>query len=364
MKYSIIPESLAERLAVWAGKVPFPVLDTLLPLVKARSIMAAERLGLFEALRGGPLSPADLAGRLDLDEDSLRLVLRLLVASGYVAGGADRYRLSAMARRTVLRGGAQEVLGFLRFSYAMWKAVEHLEDLLRSGHGLDLHSSMEDREDWENYQRAMLELARAHAPFLARHVPVRPGATQLLDLAGAHGVLGAAICRRHPPMRSRVLELPAALGPARRLAREELVDDVVEHVAGDVRQDELGSDVDVVLAANILHHFSPGENVALLGRARQALVPGGTLAIWDIERRPEGTRAELGREAIALFFRITSASRCFTATEFRGWLAAAGFARVRVLRSPLAPLYVLVLARTQAVGGRRSSTGSPGSAAR
>ena len=147
-------------------------------------------------------------------------------------------------------------------------------------------------------------------------------------------------------MRSRVLDLPAALGPARRLAREERVADVVEHAAGDVRRDELGADVDVVLAANILHHFSPAENVALLGRARQALVPGGTLAIWDFERRPEGTRAELGREASALFFRVTSASRCFTASEFRGWLAAAGFARVRVLRSPLAPLHLLVVARS------------------
>ncbi len=347
MRHRIVAESLAERLALWSGRAPIPVLDTLLPLMKARSIMAAGQLGVFEALRKEPLSPAVLAVRLGLDEESLLLLLRVLVASGYLVDGSGRYRLSPLARRTVIRGGPQASVGFLRFNYVHWGAIQHLEELLKTGRGLDLHSTMDDERNWEDYQRAMLEIARPHAPILARHVPVRPGATQLVDLAGSHGALGAAICRRHPPMRSRVLELPAALRPACQLAHEERLDDLVEHVAGDVRRDELGSEVDVILAANILHHLSPGENVALLRRARRALAPGGTLAIWEIERRPEGARAELGREASALFFRLTSASRCYSAAELREWVGAAGFAPARVIRSPLAPLHLLVHARNE-----------------
>ena len=53
---------------------------------------------------------------------------------------------------------------------------------------------------------------------LARHVPVRKGATRLLDLAGSHGLMGATLCRKHPPMRSTVIDLPAAIEHARRLA--------------------------------------------------------------------------------------------------------------------------------------------------
>lgn len=82
-----------------------------------------------------------------------------------------------------------ECVGFLRFNYAQWGFLEHLEDLVRSGQGLDVHRSMQGVEDWENYQRAMLEIARSHAPILARHVPVRKGARILLDVAGAHGLL-------------------------------------------------------------------------------------------------------------------------------------------------------------------------------
>ena len=342
MRHKIVPESLAERLALWIGKVPLPLVDTIFPLVKARSLMAAERLGVFEALREEPLPPAVLASRLSLDEGSLRLLLRVLSASGYLVERGGRWQLAPVARRTVIRGGTLESFGYLRFNYAQWGFLEHLEELLRTGRGLDIHGSMKDIQDWENYQRAMLEMARSHAPILARHVPVRPGASLLVDLAGSHGLLGAAICRRHPPLRSRVLELPVALEPARRLADEERIDDVVEHAPGDLRRDELGSGTDVILLANILHHLSPEENLDLLRRARRALVPGGTLAIWDIERRPEGAPAELGRDASALFFRLTSASRCFSAADFREWLSATGFAPARSFRSPVAPLHLLI----------------------
>ena len=84
MKHKLVPESLAEALALWTGQVPLPVVDTILPMVKARSLMAAERLGVFEALREEALPPAVLAGRLRLDDESLRLLLRVLAASGYL----------------------------------------------------------------------------------------------------------------------------------------------------------------------------------------------------------------------------------------------------------------------------------------
>jgi hypothetical protein len=245
----------------------------------------------------------------------------------------------------LLRGSSLECRGFLRFNYTQWRLVEHLDHLLQTGVGLDLHRTMQGSQDWENYQRAMLEIARCHAPILARQVPVRRGARLLVDVAGSHGLLGAAICRRHAPLRSRVLELPVALDPARRLAQEERIDDVVEHVPGDLRTDELGSGADVILLANIVHHLSPAENLDLLRRAHRTLRPGGTLAIWDIESRAEGARAELGRDAIALFFRLTSTSRCFSEGDLRKWLEAAGFTRVRSSRSPLAPLHLLVHGR-------------------
>ena len=131
MRLQIVPGSLSETLALPTGKVPLPVLDTLLPLVKARALMAGERLGVFEALREGPVSVAALADRLGLDADSLALCLRVLTAargrarstcpgragpSGYLRQRGGRFRLSPVAHRTLLRGGRLACDGFVRFA--------------------------------------------------------------------------------------------------------------------------------------------------------------------------------------------------------------------------------------------------------
>ena len=232
---------------------------------------------------------ADLARTLQLDADALELLLRTLVVCDYVVQRGDRFALSSMARRTMVEGGAMELVGYLRFNYAQWEFIGHLEELVRTGRGLDFHDTMTAADKWRDYQLGMLELARLDAPVVAARVPVRKGATSLLDLAGAHGLFGAAICRRHPPLRSTVIDLPQALAHARPLAHAAGIDDVVTHREGDLLTADLGRDHDVVLLANILHHFTPDRIVSVLGRARDAMGPDATIAIWEAEAPRQGT---------------------------------------------------------------------------
>jgi SAM-dependent methyltransferase/DNA-binding transcriptional ArsR family regulator len=359
LKYQAGPQTLPEWIALAAGKVPMPIMDALFPLVKTRALMAGVRLGIFEALRDGPADAEGLARILDLDPESLGLLLRVLASSGYLSAdgsGGSAYRLSPMARKTLLPGSAMDCRGYVDFNYMQWEFLDGLEELLRSGRGVDFHRTMRDTWAWESYQRGMMEIARLHAPVLAKHVPVRHGARRLLDLAGSHGLLGAAICRRHPPLRSTVLELPQAVAIARSLCHEAGDSDLVAYFPGDVLESDflgLGApeagerlpSADVALLANILHHFSPPQNLDILKRVREALAPSGTVAIWDIERPAEGKAPELGRDATALFFRLTSNSRCFSAADYREWLAAAGFRSIKVVRPLVAPTHILIHAR-------------------
>jgi SAM-dependent methyltransferase len=354
MRYKAIPQNLPERFALWTGMVPMPMVDSLFPLVKTRALMAGARLGIFEALRESPRDAASLAERLGLEAESLELMLRVLAASGYLACRRKRFGLTAMARKTMLKDSPMDSRGYVEFNYLQWEFLDRLEDLIRTGRGLDFHRTMRDTRDWESYQRGMLEIARLHAPLLAKRVPVPEGARRLLDIAGSHGLLGAAICRRHPPLRSTVIELPRALEAARSLAKEAGISDIAAHRPGDILEPGFGlegeeeRDWDVALLANILHHFSPGENQVILERVRDIMAPGGTLAIWDIERPEAGKPPELGRDASALLFRLTSTSRCFSAEDYRAWLSKAGFAAIRTVRPMTAPLHFLIHARKAA----------------
>jgi hypothetical protein len=167
----------------------------------------------------------------------------------------------------------------------------------------------------------------------------------LVDVAGSHGLLGAAICRKNPPMRSTVVDLPIAIEYARALAKTAGIADVVEHRGGDIMKDELGHENDVALLANIAHHFLPDQNIALLKRIRATLNSGGTVAIWDLET-PDFESKPGGGDGTALFFRLTSTALCYSGKEYSRWLQESGYNSIRVTRPALAPGYILVVGKS------------------
>lgn len=341
MQYGVSPSNLLESLALRLGQVPIPVLDALLPPMKARAILVAVRLGVFEALAEGGLTAAEVAARRGLDPEAVEMLLRTLVAGDYLEQRGELYRLAKVARRSLLRAAPLPLWGFAEWCGHLWGPLAGLERLVRTGAGDDLHGTLADPAAWGLYQRAMLEIARYQAAPLARRIPVPRGARRLLDIGGSHGLFAAELARRHPGLRAEVLERPEAIAAARELAREAGL--AVEHRAGDLRDEDLGSGtLDLVLLANVLHHFRAEENAELLRRVHRALRPGGVVAIWEIDVPAAGSPAAIG-DLAALFFRLTSSAEALRAGDSEAWLRAAGFAAVRARRIRSLPGNVLVL---------------------
>jgi hypothetical protein len=345
MRYGATATNVFERFALIAGRVPVPAIDALFGPMKARSIMAGVRLGVFEALRDGPRSADEIATPLQLDPDCLDLLMRMLVVAEYLERTGDRFALTQLARDTMIAGGRMELFGYVQWNYTQWELIAGLEEVVRSGRGADFHERLTDAGAWQHYQRAMLEVARLDASIVAARVPVQKGATRLLDLAGSHGLIGGAICRKHPPMTATVIDLPQALDHARALAAAEGLDGIVHHRAGDITTADLGPPADVVLLSNILHHFRPPDIAALLARVRGVAAPGGTVAVWEVEA-PERRAKVAAGDAIALFFRLTSTARAYHGREYQAWLEAAGFHTPRIARPLTRPGYVLITARS------------------
>lgn len=347
MQYGPIPTNPFERLALMSGKVPVPLMDALFSIMKARGLMAAVRLGVFEELTSNPKTVQQIADARRLDPKSLNALLRCMVWAGYLQQSGDRFSLSKLSRRTMVKGAKMQMTGFLEWNYTQWKIVEGMEHLLQTGQGMDFHTTMTNPDEWRWYQQAMLEVARFDAPIVAGRVPVRKGARKLLDLAGSHGLIGVTICKKHPGMRSTVVDLPSAIEHARQLAKDEGIADWVDHRSGDIHTSDLGSNHDVAVLANILHHFLPDPNIALLKRVRDALSPDGTVAIWELETPDADSRPSEG-DGAALFFQLSSTALCYSGKEYSRWLREAGFERVRAIRPALAPRNVLVVGRKPA----------------
>jgi len=344
MKYQLVADNPEEEKALKANISAKPLFDPFLPVLQARAIMAAVRLGIFETIARNSYTIDQIAAKTSLDSEGLQLLLRVLANAGYVSYQENRFELTEVAANTLLPDSPMRLSGWLEYNYIQWDIICRLEDVLRAGKGLDFHSFLKEPCDWAINQRAMLETARPAASGVASQIPIRAEARKMLDLGGSHGLYGAMICRMHPPMRCHVLELPEALEHAKALACEEGIDDIVEHRAADILTDNLGLGYDAAFLGNITHHFTSSQNRTLFRRIRKALAPGGTIAIWEFISPESDAKPDLVGDCLALFFHLTSQAKCYTASDYVEWLRAAGYEEITLHAVP-SPSQILVTGR-------------------
>jgi len=323
--------------------VPQPFYEAYLAAIGARALIAATRVGLIAALAECPASPAELAGRLGLDEESVELVLCALLNLGYTRRRRDgRFALTGVARRWLAPGTWDAVIGEL--AYENWELISHLDGRLQGQPPAGWHERPADDPLWDRYQRSMEQLARQTAGPLARAIPAR-SPRRLLDLGGSHGLHAVAMCRRHQDLQATVLDLAPTVRFGREVVVREGMADRVKHVEGDIFTAELGEGWDLITAHALLHNFSAERCVALLRRAHEALAPDGTLAILEIERPAEGHRGTRAGALSSLLFHTFGEGRCYRPQELRDMLTTAGFSRVRVRHPRRLPANVLVIAK-------------------
>jgi SAM-dependent methyltransferase len=332
VRVGAIPEGPVERLVSRMNLAPRPLLETQMAFTLARLVMAGVKLGVFEALQEKQLSADEVAGRCGTDAHATGKLLFALAAADYLKAGGERYELTPLARKWLLRESPDSLADKLIFQFYEWDVLARSEEYVRSGRPLELHSAL-DSGEWELYQRGMRAMARPFAAEGIRRLPVPKGARDVLDIGGSHGYYSVALCRRYEELRAVVLDLPEAIEHAAPLLAEEGMGDRVVHRPGNALTEDLGEeDWDVVLIVQLVHHFSEQQNRELAERVARALRPGGIYAIIDAFR-PE--RPGEGGEVPALlefYFALTSQSGTWSPQEMASWQRGAGLEPRRPIR--------------------------------
>jgi 2-polyprenyl-3-methyl-5-hydroxy-6-metoxy-1,4-benzoquinol methylase len=342
--------ALAERAGTAAAALlpvgralPTPLLDTYQAVMTSRIVMAATRLGVFAALAEAPADSAAVAEHAGIEPAGADVLLVALESLGYVRSSAGgEYRLTATARRWLGPCQLARVVG--EFVYDDWEHFSRLEDVLRGAPPEGLHDRDPGDPYWQRYQLGMHALARQSAPAVARAIRVR-SPQRLLDVGGGPGSHAVAMCRRHRDLEATVVDLEPAAEIGRELVALEGLGDRIHYRTGDALEVELGSGYDVVTIHNVLHNLAPARSAQLVARAVAALRPGGTVAIFEIERPPPGRAGPRLAGALGVLMWILQHTRTYSATELRGWLDAAGCRRIRLKRITTLPGTVLALGR-------------------
>jgi SAM-dependent methyltransferase len=318
-------------------QAPGPQLD-FLQAAAFRAAGAAVRLGVFEELADGPLPPADLAGRLGVDERGLVQLLGMLERFGYLTTDPGGVTNTDLTRKWLLSAGGGYLTVFSFWHTVLFELWGDLERSVRTGEpAVDFYQWLEGRPDtMRAFQTMLTRLAGWLCPEVLERVPVGDGDRRMLDVGGGHATYAVGFCRRYPELHATVVDLPGALEIGAEAVAAAEIGDRVTLRAGDLRTVDLDRDFDLALLFNIVHGLDPAAVRSLLSEVATALRSGGRLVLLE----PLADLAEAGGVAGAAFVGTFSLNlfhsqggQIYTERELAGWLRDAGFRDVQ--RHPL-----------------------------
>jgi SAM-dependent methyltransferase len=307
----------------------------------SRALYAAAELNIADILAEGPLTSGQLAVAAGADGQSLRRLLRALVAHGvFEEEGPDRYRLNAAAellRRDV--PGSQRAGVLFTAGDTTWRLWSDFLASVRTGQavvdrafGKDIFERFAEHSDeFALFGQAMAAFSAALSQPLIAAYDFSPFRC-IADVGGGSGRLLADILAANPTVQGILFDLPEVSAAASALLDGSGVCERCKLVSGSFF-DGIPAGADAHLLKHILHDSDDARAIKIISNCRRAIASDGTLLI--VERiLPE--RAEQGRAAEAYLVDLemlvyTPGGRERTESEFRKLLSAAGFATTRIV---------------------------------
>ncbi|MFB9235116.1 methyltransferase [Plantactinospora siamensis] len=315
---------------------------------EAKALLTGLEVRLFDHLHeAGPLAAAAIAERLSLHLRGVPHFLDLLVTMNVLTRSEDGYANSPATDRYLVRSEPSYLGGFLeRANHNLYPAWGRLGEALRTGRqqsAADYREMIKNPRALRRFLDMMDALTNRIGPELADAVDWSEVRT-VVDVGGARGNLLSHVVKANPHLSGIVFDLPedaepfaehvAALGLTERMRFE----------PGSFFTDPLPA-ADAVVIGHVLHDWSPQERAMLVGKAFEALTPGGFLVIYDPMVDHELSHPENLVVSLDMLLTTDGGSE-YSPEEARGWLRDAGF--VSVTERPLADSDTLLVARKPA----------------
>lgn len=319
-----------ERIVINLGIAPKPGYDAGMLMARAKVILVANKMGVFNKLSTHPMPASVLAKELSGEEQSLSMLLEALVAAGYLKRKDGSYRNAKIAQKWLTEGPSDYIGNFLR----------HLDDLNRLW--VDLEEAVRMNRpvvNWFDYCNQNPEVQRNFtlglkdgAVFCAREVcskvkvPSQP--RKLLDLGGAHGYYSVEFCRRYSQLSALVIDTERPVEIGREVVSQEKMSHRVSFEVGDYTTSDIGNGYDITLLFALLHAEPPETNLATLKKVYAALNPRGVIAITEALSYKGKKESEPGLLFALNMLIATPRGQAYSYDEVKGWLEDAGFINI------------------------------------
>ena len=297
------------------------------------ALLAADEIGLFDALADGPLSVQDAASACKVNARALGIVAGLLCALGLLARRDGRLSVTVTSREYLVKSsdfywGA--LIGFFRTRLPVYDQL--MEALAPDA----AHKGGDNAKGWEE-GKIGAEEARSIAAFMHAHScapaigAARSGAfanvKRLLDVGAGSGVFAIAAAQAFPDLRATVMDLDTMCAAAQHYIDEGEVGDRVDTAAVDMFRQPWPTGYDALFFSNIFHDWSDETNIELAKKAFDVLPSGGRIFLHE-QLMNDNLDGPATTAAFSMLMLIGTQGRQFSLPEFGAILGAAGFVDV------------------------------------
>jgi len=305
-----------------------------------RFVSVAAELRLADLLKAGPRSVDALAKEAGVHAPTLYRLLRALASIGIFAETTGkRFKLTPLGAtlQTGVPGSlrACAIAENKKFAWDAWQQLLHGvktgESPFLKAHGVSFFEFLERHpEDLQTFGEYMTGISAPESPAIAAAYKFS-GFRTLVDIAGGHGSMLAAILKANPKLKGVLFDLPSVIaragkdqhvtakGIAKRCTLE----------AGDVFE-SVPKGGDAYIMKHIIHDWDDEHSMKILANCRAAMNEKGKVLVVDNVIAP-GNEPALGKLLDIAMLTYTPGGRERTKAEFAALFKRAGLKLTRVV---------------------------------
>jgi hypothetical protein len=252
---------------------------------QSRALCTVTELGVADALGDAQKSSADIAAELNLHEDHLYRLLRMLSSQGVFKACAGRSFRNSKLSNHLRKDHPQSVRAIILMHNSPEMSrpwFESLTPAIRSGeipfaltHGDELFDYMNRHPDFDALFTEAMEAVEGVTGTEYLHDFAWGRFARLIDVGGSNGKKSISILQQHTSLRALVFDRPAVVAEAADYWRAKLVAPLFERLefsGGDMLESipPAQSDKDLYLFSAIFHGMGHTESQRILGNLKLA----------------------------------------------------------------------------------------------
>ncbi|RBP45893.1 ubiquinone/menaquinone biosynthesis C-methylase UbiE [Roseimicrobium gellanilyticum] len=321
---------------------PNPTLffETINAYQRTAALKAAVDLGVFNAFGGVPATAGELADRCQCPVRGIRILCDSLTLFGFLTKDDSRYAPTSDTAFFLDKNSPAYLGNAIKFLTApgIKDAFDGLTSTIKNGkvHASEEGTTAPDHPVWIDFARTMGPMMFGPAQGAAALVELDTSRdTKVLDISASHGTFGIALAQKSPRSHLVALDWEAVLAVTEENAKAAGLGDRFSKIVGNAFTVDLGSNYDVVLVPNFLHHFNIADCTGFLKKVKAALRPGGKVVIVEFVPNDDRISPPSSASFSLVMLGTTPEGDAYTFAEYQKMLGEAGFKDAAL--HPLAP---------------------------